>query len=174
MTPSTLHSPTRTTPTPAPAGSPAEAADPRRIALTLAERPDLWRPLVRFAEPRFYQRLAAGSRWEAWLLSWLPGQGTGLHDHGGSAGVFTVLDGEVDESVPVRRPGEAARLVTRTYRAGAVRAFGPRHLHDVTGRPGLGSVTLHVYAPRLTAMTRYSLLDGELITVAREREGEDW
>jgi predicted metal-dependent enzyme (double-stranded beta helix superfamily) len=147
---------------------------PREIARSLAERTALWRPLVRFDDPRFYARIATGPDWEAWLLTWLPGQSTGLHDHGGSRGAFAVLAGAVDEDVPVRRNGAPVRLRTRRYGAGQVRAFGADHLHDVAARSGVPAVTLHVYAPRLEVMTRYALIDGTLAVTAEEREGGDW
>jgi hypothetical protein len=150
---------------------------PREIARSLAGRVDLWRPLVRFSGRRFSARFATGPGWEAWLLTWLPGQSTGLHDHGGSEGAFAVLTGSVDEDLPLRRPhGGAARihLRSRRYGPGEVRAFGTQHVHDVAARSGRRAVTLHVYAPRLTTMTRYDLSDGQLVVTVREREGEDW
>ena len=165
---------------------------PREVARSLADRPDLWRPLVRYRDPRFHTRLATGPDWEAWLLTWLPGQSTGLHDHGGSAGAFAVLVGSVDESLPLRSPAalrsaqspgspggaderaEPVRLISRRYRAGQVRAFGTEHLHDVGARSGRRAVTLHVYAPRLTTMTRYEPADGRLVVTGREQEGQDW
>ena len=42
---------------------------------------------------RWYQRLLREDDQEVWLLSWLPGQRTGFHDHGRSAGAFTVVQG---------------------------------------------------------------------------------
>ena len=43
--------------------------------------------LVRFASPaRWWARLALTEEVELWLLSWLPGQRTEPHDHGGAAG----------------------------------------------------------------------------------------
>ena len=51
--------------------------------------------------------------YEAWLLTWLPGQSTGLHDHGGSAGAFTVLSGVVEEStLPPAAPAARPRWCT--------------------------------------------------------------
>ena len=44
---------------------------------------------------RWWTRLALTGGVELWLLSWLPEQGTGPHDHGGAAGSFTVLLGEL-------------------------------------------------------------------------------
>ena len=158
-------------------GLPDLGLTPREIARSLAGRTELWRPLVRYTEPRFHTRIATGPTWEAWLLTWLPGQSTALHDHGGSAGAFAVLAGTVDEDVLVpRAPGApgGAHLTGRRLRAGQVRAFGSHHVHDVAARGGRRAVTLHVYAPRLTIMTRYVLADGELVVTSREQEGQDW
>ena len=145
---------------------------PSSIVAELADRPNLWRPLVEFRHPRHYVRLAVGQGWEAWLLTWLPGQTTGLHDHGGSAGAFAVVEGALDESLPVREDG---RLVLKTarHRIGSIRPFGERHLHDVSAAD-VPAVSIHAYAPALLAMTRYTLADGELTAVVHERLGADW
>jgi hypothetical protein len=51
-----------------------------------------WRPIVRFTEgPRWFRRLALATDYEIWLLSWLPGQHTGFHDHGDARGAFAVV-----------------------------------------------------------------------------------
>src|SRR5689334_20321814 len=67
---------------------------------------------------------------EAWLLSWVPGQRTGLHDHGGSAGAFAVVRGVLSEATIQTPAGAAPRLRHQTFRAGQRRPFGPRHLHE--------------------------------------------
>ena len=46
---------------------------------------------------------------EIWLLSWVPGQGTALHDHGLSAGAFAVAQGTLIERVVDGRPARAVR-----------------------------------------------------------------
>src|ERR1039457_1316495 len=57
-----------------------------------------WSQLVRFTEPqRWYQRLELADDYEIWLLSWLPGQHTGFHDHGEAAGAFAVTRGRLSE-----------------------------------------------------------------------------
>jgi Cysteine dioxygenase type I len=63
-----------------------------KIATRLANQRALWEPLVSY-DPvaRYYVRLARQQEFEAWLLTWLPGQGTAWHDHGGSAGTFITL-----------------------------------------------------------------------------------
>ena len=147
------------------------------LARQLAERTDLWRPQVRFAhETRFSVRVAVTDDYEAWLLTWLPGQSTGLHDHGGSAGAFTVLEGVVEESTlaPGRAPRPAA-LVHRTLTAGRIRAFGADYVHDVTNTGSEPAVSLHVYAPALDTMRRYVLDDeGHAQVVSLEHSGTDW
>jgi hypothetical protein len=140
------------------------------VARRLAARPEEW-PLAPRFDPtrRWYHRLVADPLAEAWLLSWLPGQGTDLHDHGGSAGAFVVVSGSlVEETVA------GGRLVDTTHHAGTGRVFGAHHVHRVTNLGLRPAVSLHVYGPALTSMTRYHLADGHLTATALERAGEDW
>jgi hypothetical protein len=132
------------------------------------------RPLTpRFDDTqRWYQRLAAADDHEVWLLTWLPGQGTDLHDHGGSAGAFTVLDGCLVEQTPSRHlPGG---LAERGYGPRATRRFGPHHVHRMVNAGTVPAVSVHVYSPALTRMTRYALDGGALRVLAVERAGQDW
>ena len=110
--------------------------DPAAFAGALARDVERWRPALRFSrEQRVHTRIHADENLEAWLLTWLPGQGTDVHDHGGSAGAIAVLGGWLHESVPAAvHPvyGAAAaalprRLgpVGRWLGPGTVRAFGP-------------------------------------------------
>src|ERR1700749_374594 len=39
---------------------------------------------------RWYERIHQVSDYDLWLISRLPGQSTGFHDHGGSSGAFVV------------------------------------------------------------------------------------
>jgi predicted metal-dependent enzyme (double-stranded beta helix superfamily) len=148
-----------------------------RLAQNLAHRTDLWRSRVSFAhDTRFSVRVAVTDDYEAWLLTWLPGQSTGLHDHGGSAGAFAVLDGVVEESTlsPAASRSPAA-LVQRTLSAGRVRSFGADYVHDVTNTGSAPAVSLHVYAPALETMSRYVLDDdGRPQVVSLEHSGTDW
>lgn len=148
-----------------------------RLAQDLSRRTDLWRSRVRFArDTRYAVRVAASDDYEAWLLTWLPGQSTGLHDHGGSAGAFVVLEGVVREAVAVATPsGSPPRLVSRTLGPGRVRAFGEGYLHDVMNTGHRPAVSLHVYAPALETMRRFVLDEqGRLQVVSEERSGADW
>ena len=108
---------------------------------------------------------------EVWLISWLPGQSTGFHDHGGSAGAFGVVWGALDEFVATRR-GAAPRVTSVT--SGDVHAFGPRYVHDVRNSSGSSvAVSVHAYSPPLSTMTRYNLLAGGLAVAGSEGAG-DW
>ena len=145
-----------------------------RLAQALATDADLWRPLLH-VDPvhRWYTRLARTEDWEAWLLTWAPGQRTGLHDHGTSAGAFTVLEGRIEELTPRGRAGGG--LVPRTFAAGDVRSFGRDHVHEVVGSCDRPAATLHVYGPHLARMNRYELdAAGALRHVRSEVAGQDW
>jgi hypothetical protein len=80
-----------------------------KIATSLASQRGLWEPLVSY-DPvaRYYVRLAGQQDFEAWLLTWLPGQGTDWRDHGGSAGAFITLRGVLKTSG--QRPSGTLRV----------------------------------------------------------------
>jgi hypothetical protein len=65
------------------------------------------------ATERWHQRIYRDRRVDVWLISWLPTQGTALHDHGGSSGAFTVIDGELTETVVGGRGPRRAVELTR-------------------------------------------------------------
>lgn len=129
----------------------------RDLTVTLArDHGALLRPLTRFTEPqRWWARLALTAGVEVWLLSWLPGQGTEPHDHGGAAGSFTVLDGEVLEEH--RYPG--ARIGRRTFHPGQGIGFGGDRAHQVRNVSGTPAVTVHAYSPPLLPTREYRSLD---------------
>lgn len=114
------------------------------LARTIAADRAQWADLVRYdAVSRWYHRLRTGPGYEVWLLSWLPGQGTGAHDHGPSSGVLTVLDGRLTERTPQG---------ARTLSGGAQRVFAPGYVHDIVNDTLEPAVSLHVYHPGLTEM----------------------
>jgi mannose-6-phosphate isomerase-like protein (cupin superfamily) len=146
-----------------------------RIAASLAQQPSLWADAVRFdAEHRYSRRFVSTEEYEAWLLTWLPGQATGLHDHGESAGAFAVVRGRLHESTVDPAAGLPITPVVRALASGQVRAFGPAHIHDVANRGPEPAVSLHVYAPRLRVMTRYATVGCGLVTVGVDQAGADW
>ena len=82
-----------------------------QIATRLAAQTTLWEPLIAY-DPisRYYARLARESDFEAWLLTWVPGQGTEWHDHGGSAGAFITVRGSLTEEHAVVSPDGPPRV----------------------------------------------------------------
>jgi predicted metal-dependent enzyme (double-stranded beta helix superfamily) len=131
-----------------------------------------WRPIVRFtAEHRWFRRLALADDHEIWLLSWLPGQHTGFHDHGEARGAFAVAEGELQETLG--RPG-SRQVQPRRARAGSVTRFGAQHLHDVGNASGIPAISVHAYSPPLTAMRRYAMSEGVLAVVRTDRAELDW
>ncbi|MEV4440277.1 cysteine dioxygenase family protein [Streptomyces sp. NPDC049577] len=138
---------------PPPAAHPATVAEFAGLARTIAADPDSWRPLVRYdAVSRWYHRLRTGPGYEVWLLSWVPGQGSGLHDHGRSSGVLTVLSGELTETSGIAGASGATRTSVRRLHAGDQRVFAPGYVHEVGNHALEPAVSLHVYFPGLTEM----------------------
>lgn len=148
----------------------ARAADLLSIAQRHAADPDAWPFAPRFDPARrWYTRLDVAGDHEVWLLTWLPGQGTDLHDHGGSAGAFTVVSGELVEQTV--RGGE---LVSSAYGPGEGHRFGAHFVHRIVNASDRPAVTVHAYGPALTAMTRYRLHDGRLSVESVTSAGNDW
>ncbi|ACU39875.1 cysteine dioxygenase [Actinosynnema mirum] len=111
--------------------------------------------LVRYTRPqRWWARLGLTEGVELWLLSWAPGQGTEPHDHGGAAGSFTVLEGELHEDF--RHPG--GQVGTATRRAGAALGFGAGRAHQVRNTSEANASSVHAYSPPLVPTRDYRSL----------------
>jgi len=136
--------------------TPEELAD----IVSLFTSSDEWIDKVRLrAERRWYERVYHGSDHDIWVISWLPGQSTGFHDHGASSGAFVVASGILEE----HRPGERPRVI----HPGKPRAFGPDYTHDVLNVSVAPAISIHAYSPPLNEMNEYEL-DGSRL-VPRER-----
>ncbi len=149
------------------------ALGPRQLAeqvRLVAATPRDWMSRVRLSpDERWYERVHADEQYEVWLISWLPGQGTGFHDHGGSAGAFGVVWGALEQhqagtAGTATWPSVTAAPVT----AGQVRSFGPAYVHDVRNTSEAVAVSVHAYSPPLTEMTRYDLGENGLIVLDTE------
>src|ERR1700743_1792681 len=116
---------------------------------------------------RWFTRVFGDDELHIWLISWVPGHATELHDHGGSLGALTVLSGSLNE---FRWDGKGLRR--RRLEAGDQAGFPLGWVHDVVwaprpvtepgaGRPGAGggpvspTLSVHAYSPPLTAMSYY-------------------
>lgn len=159
------------------------------LAVSLAIRTDLWEPLVRYREdsrwtallepdqvagfldPSLHGELAGA---QIWLLTWLPGQGTPLHDHGPSAGAFAVARGTLTERVVAAPRGRRVHETSDDLDAGRLRLFGAHYVHQVTNQGTEAAVSVHVYAPALRHMNTYRVSRGRLVRTGTERAGVDW
>jgi predicted metal-dependent enzyme (double-stranded beta helix superfamily) len=151
----------------------ATRLDHLAIAARYAATPDDWPVAARFNPiDRWYRRLAVAADHEVWLLTWLPGQGTDLHDHGGSAGAFQVVSGNLTEDTVTA--GTPVRITARELGDGAGRRFGAQHVHRITNRSTRPAISIHVYGPALTTMTRYRVSAEGLDMLAVEKAGVQW
>jgi predicted metal-dependent enzyme (double-stranded beta helix superfamily) len=126
------------------------AAHPARVATLVAKDRSRWAPLLRYdPAERFSALIESTADFEIWLLSWLPGQSTDLHDHDGAAGAFTVVNGELTERV--HKDGQPD--VVHTVAVGQSRVFGPRYAHQVRNDGIDPAVSIHVYRPHRAMRT---------------------
>jgi predicted metal-dependent enzyme (double-stranded beta helix superfamily) len=133
------------------------SAHPALIARQLAADTDRWRHLLRYhTGERFTTLVESTERQEIWLMSWLPGQGTDLHNHGGATGAFTIVAGTLTERVTRTTGTETVHQVT----AGQSRVFGPGYVHQVSNDGPDPAVTVHVYRPSRLPMITYRLDPG--------------
>jgi rhodanese-related sulfurtransferase/mannose-6-phosphate isomerase-like protein (cupin superfamily) len=140
--------------------TPEELAD----IVSLFARSDGWMEKVRLrADRRWYERLHHGADYDIWVISWLPGQSTGFHDHGASSGAFVVATGILEE----HRPGERTRVI----HPGKPRAFGPDYAHDVRNVSLAPAISIHAYSPPLIDMNEYEL-DGDQLVPRERASGE--
>lgn len=115
------------------------SAHPSRIAREFAVDRDRWKHLLRYdPAERFAALVDRVGDYEVWLMSWLPGQSTDLHDHGRTTGAFTVVSGLLTERV--MRAG--AEL---TLKPGQTRVFAPDYVHQVLNNSIDPAVSIHVY-----------------------------
>ena len=121
------------------------------IATGLAASDDLWRPHAHHdPAARRPVRLVVCDLWEAWVVGWTPGQHVEAHDHGDSAGVLVVVEGDLVEVLPA-----GPHRVLRTWQAGEVVDLPVGVVHDVVGLGPGTSTSIHVYSPPLSTMTYY-------------------
>jgi predicted metal-dependent enzyme (double-stranded beta helix superfamily) len=118
-----------------------------------------WHGRARFREGAECNRelVHTTAQLEVWLLSWLPGQVTPIHDHGGATTITTVLSGTVFEERFERTSGPLVRPTWTTLRAaGDIDRLDPAAIHRV--RPLGNVVTLHLYLPACTDGQIYQAL----------------
>ena len=117
---------------------------------------------------RWFTRIHGDEELDIWLISWVPGHATELHDHGGSLGALTVVFGSLNE---FRWDGRGLRR--RRLDAGDQAGFPLGWVHDVVWAPRpvpeptttavatdlrvQPTLSVHAYSPPLTAMSYYEV-----------------
>jgi hypothetical protein len=114
-------------------------------------------------EDRWHVRLLCEDDLDLWLISWTSEQGTQLHDHGGSAGAFTVVEGRLEEAI--WQPGRG-ELHEHDRSHGDTVVFGEHYVHDVRNIQTETAVSVHAYSPPLSSMRFYDVDAGELTRLA--------
>ena len=138
---------------------------PVRVALEVAADRDRWKHLLRYdPDERFAALVSSDEREEVWLMSWLPGQRTDLHDHAFASGAFTVVGGHLAEAVARRAPDGRAVTELHALSAGQSRVFGPGYVHEVRNDGPDPAISIHVYRDAGRAMRPYHLdpVDGPI------------
>jgi predicted metal-dependent enzyme (double-stranded beta helix superfamily) len=136
----------------------AEELEP--LVRRIGARRELWRPLVVVdPERRRYELLYDDERIDVWVLSWMPGQRTGFHDHDLSAVGVVCVQGELEEgALAIGR--EAERLILRP---GDARRGPGGYVHAVAHHAGEPAVSIHAYSPPLVRVGQYRVdADGRL------------
>lgn len=100
---------------------------------------------------RWHVRLRVTDHYDVWLIGWGVDSGVELHDHGSSAGAFSVIRGRLVEHTPKSSGGFRVQPINR----GEVRAFEAGHRHDVVNDGPGSAMSVHVYSPPLSSMTFY-------------------
>jgi len=175
-------------PLPASSTAPPAPTGPAALAAALAAASDHWLDRVRYRPlSRWTQLLEAADAAallhpdlhrdldgvQIWVLSWLPGQGTPLHDHGRSAGAFAVVRGTLTERVVATGPADVRESSARLG-VDRLRHFGAHYVHQVTNEDDEPAVSVHVYTPALREMNTYDVREGRLLRTGTEKAGVDW
>jgi mannose-6-phosphate isomerase-like protein (cupin superfamily) len=131
------------------------ASELAEIVRAVTADEQLWLPRLELpaAGERWWTRLTGDLAVDVWLLSWAPGHGTELHDHGFSAAAFSVVRGRLTEL----RQGADGRLRAHRRGAGSVTTIPAGVVHDVHGAGRSPAVSIHAYSPPLREMNFYDL-----------------
>jgi predicted metal-dependent enzyme (double-stranded beta helix superfamily) len=134
-------------------GLPA-AAHPALVAQEYAADRSRWAHLLSYDPTERYTALIDKTDGqEIWLMTWLPGQSTDLHDHGDVSGAFTLVSGTLTERVARGTPHPAEILHPLT--AGQTRVFAPGYIHQVTNTGPDPAISIHIYRDTRPPMTPY-------------------
>ena len=123
------------------------------IALDYASSATFPRAELPAPEERIFERVHLGPHFDIWLIRWGSASSTALHDHGGSAGAFVVVEGRLVEYMP--NPAGSGRRLRRDLRSLDSRPMSPSHIHTVVNEAQTPATSVHVYSPPLVLMQHY-------------------
>lgn len=138
----------------------------------------LMAPYIQFTTDRYARNvLYRDDKFEAICLCWEPGQGTAVHNHGGSYGVVYVFEGALtvdcytrtdDGSVPGQ--AELQNVVTVECPPGTLLLDRVGSTHRLVNRGDRKAISLHFYAGPLDTMELFDLETGRIETKAMQGE----
>jgi predicted metal-dependent enzyme (double-stranded beta helix superfamily) len=133
------------------------AEELERLVRRIGARPDLWHPLVVVdRERRRYELLYDDDRIDIWVLSWMPGQRTGFHDHDLSSVGVVCVQGELEEgALAIGCAAERRHLTPGSSRRGP-----GGYVHAVAHLAGEPAVSIHAYSPPLRRVGQYRVDEG--------------
>lgn len=115
-------------------------------------RSGVWKDLVVVnTEFRDYRLLFENASVEVWVLSWMPGQMAGFHDHYISSVGICVCEGALRE----RRMRLAREPHSHVLTPGQIQTGGLGYIHEVSHHEGVPAVSIHSYSPRLDWVGQY-------------------
>jgi hypothetical protein len=140
------------------------------LATSVAADRDSWQEFVEQDDvERTFHRLSVDDDAEVWLICWGEGHDTGYHDHDGSAGAVSVVEGTVIEERLVVQGAPAERVAS----AGDTFFFTSFDIHRVRHAGDAPAITIHAYSPPLKRVGSYVVEDdGRLARHAMDAEEE--
>ncbi|MEO6867037.1 MAG: cysteine dioxygenase family protein [Gaiellales bacterium] len=123
-----------------------------QLVLDIREDSTLWEPLI-LVDPslRRYRLLYEDDRLDVWVLSWMPGQGTGFHDHDLSGVGLVSAQGSVIEKQMLLPEGATEIEMT----PGVSRQGPAGYIHSVAHHSGEPAITIHAYSPKLIRVGQF-------------------
>ena len=114
-----------------------------RLCQRVYIRGELWRPLLNLGKDRVCEALYLDTCVGVYLISWCPGDNTGIHDHEGSSGGVVVAQGTIREE----RPGRDDEVID--MRAGTSFHFSESEPHSIANASDLPAATILCTSPPL-------------------------
>jgi predicted metal-dependent enzyme (double-stranded beta helix superfamily) len=142
--------------------------DLAELTRRLASVDELWREIVQHdPQSRWYERILLTDDVEVWLIGWSPGQSTSIHDHGGSTGALSVVEGTLTEDWYAAAPSGIPHPVARRVHArGATQSFPADHIHRVGNTSAQLATSVHAYSPPGVALREYATAISDLSSFA--------